>query len=312
MTLTHRITTYVFIFLWLFVVPSLGGIYYYYTQGLTYKDDIVEEFTIQSEQDFMLIYNSDAKNDIYQLDRNITLSHETFQMIGTKKSPFRGVFNGNGYVITISSQTRIVGDGNYEALFGYNKGTIKNLVIKDANFIHAAVNSSILVAENHGIIENVMIKDSHLKITDTVRFAGIIAGSNHGIIRHVYANGSIVMEDVMTNRAFVGGLVGFDWNEDNDMISYALSLVDVSTFNETLPSFLGVNRSVGIIVGSMKNQNKILFSYYYSQAVRFYSDQSNANIDLIREPSTLSQPSFYANTLLWPTWMINHRLVQEI
>lgn len=312
MTFIHKITTTIFIFLWLIVLPILGGTYYYYTQGLTYKDDIIEEFTIQSEQDFKYIYQSYAKNDIYQLDRNITISSETFTMLGTKKSPFKGVFNGNGYVITISNQTRIIGDKDHQALFGYNMGTIKNLVVKDARFAFSAVNASILVAENHGIIENIILKDANLTLNDKVRFAGLITGSNHGIIRHVYADGSIVMQNGMTNRAFVGGLVGFDWNEDTDTISYLLSRVNVASFDETLPSYLGVNRSVGIMVGSMKDHTKVAYAYYYYPEDRFYSDHVIQAIEAIREMSTLSEITFYSTTLLWPTWMINQLFVSDV
>lgn len=295
-------------FLWFLGIPIYGGIHYYYAQGLSYKDDIVEEFTIQSESDFKYFYQSYAKNDIYNLDRDITITSDEFLMIGTQKYPFNGIFNGNGYSITISNHTTIKGNKDHQALFGVNKGVIKNLVIKQSTVTLEGINSAILVAENFGEVESIVIHQTTLKLSSLVRFGGLVIGSNHGTLKKAYVSGEITKETNFTNRAYVGGLVGFDWNEDQVSMTMLLTDVLLSDYPETSVAYQTINRNVGAFVGSMKDYDRITSIYMLSTAQAFYSEQTYMNLVKVDTLDTEDLSDLYTNTLSWMPWMITYVL----
>ena len=67
------------------------------------------------------------------LTANITVTNETWTPIGNDSyNPYTGTFDGQGH--TISGLYFNDGSASYVGLFGYNKGTIKNVGVVDSYF----------------------------------------------------------------------------------------------------------------------------------------------------------------------------------
>ncbi len=104
------------------------------------------------------------RNDLrgnYILACDIDISqYPSWQPIGTKNNPFRGIFNGNGNTITgLSITTLDATNTDYVGLFGYNTGLIENLSVEG----------------------EISAKDSK------VSYMGGIVGSNSGTVRNCHS-----------------------------------------------------------------------------------------------------------------------------
>ena len=126
-------------------------------------------------------------NGNYILTSNIDLAGQT--RLETLNTEFTGTFDGNGYAISNYNITQaIAGSKQFVGLFGSNKGTVKNLVIR---------NSSIRI-DNPGPINVV----------------GLVAGANTGTIENVQVENSSIYLGHTSNSAFfngqsnIGGIAG--------------------------------------------------------------------------------------------------------
>ncbi|MBE6638077.1 MAG: hypothetical protein E7616_01270 [Ruminococcaceae bacterium] len=123
----------------------------------------------------------------FRLEKNICLNNLTFPTIGSKGTPFAGVFDGNGLMI----HSYLISDSRaYMGLFGHITGTVKDL----------------------GVQGNINLTGSTQNT-----YAGILTGSNSGTIENCYANGMISIGS--SNTVYAGGLVGY--NEGNITNCYA-------------------------------------------------------------------------------------------
>lgn len=111
---------------------------------------------------------------------------------------YTGVFDGDGKKITI----QMTEDNNYQALFGYNAGTIENLTV--AGNVNGSEYAAGIVAINRGIVEN-CVNEATVQSSDDVSFAGGITASNYGKIINSENKGDISSTGV---GAVVGGIVG--------------------------------------------------------------------------------------------------------
>lgn len=144
-------------------------------------------------------------------------------------SSFSGVFNGNGYTI---SNLYSNSDNWAVGLFGYNDGTIMNLVLKDG---YIAPNSEPtsgefvggFVGQNNGLILN-----CHIKNTIVVDGGGI-TGENCGIITNCSSSGEII------GNGAIGGIAGCNANIIEKCCNLAVVMADTKYLCE-----------VGGIVGS--------------------------------------------------------------
>ncbi|WP_050696987.1 TasA family protein [Anaeromassilibacillus senegalensis] len=119
----------------------------------------------------------DGLDKFYKLGADIDLSdYESWEPIGVNKSPFTGVFDGNGYQIS-GLNVRSSSGG----LFGYVKG--------DAS-------------DAPSVLKNITIKDPQVRGSSVV---GALAGSaeNARVASCVAAGGSV------TARNWAGGLIGY-------------------------------------------------------------------------------------------------------
>lgn len=180
----------------------------------------------------------DWASDVYvKLDADITLS--TFSGIGSKGSPYKGNFDGNGHFVkgvTVTNNTLGSASGFFNAIDG---ATVSDLGITDANvsgttftgvlvgyMTSGKINrcytagtvtaSSIcaggLVGENHGEIKDCY---SIAKVSNAKDFvAGGLVGKNKGTVTNCYASGAV------TAHNYAGGLIGANYGKVNASTSF--------------------------------------------------------------------------------------------
>ncbi len=139
-----------------------------------------------------------------------------FLPIGSAGRPFRGSYNGNGYII---SNIKLNFSVPNVGLFGYiNAGIIKNIKI---------VQSEVPNCSNQKSMVNALLQSSTIKktddiiiIIDDIESAGLLAGFNGGVIRNSSTIGRLSIE-----RNHVGGLVGYN----SGLIDQSYSDVSISS-----------------------------------------------------------------------------------
>ena len=160
-------------------------------------------YQINSAADLAYLSSSVNGGETYEgkyftLNVNINLNSKAWTPIGTKATPFTGVFNGNSKKITNLS---ITADTAYAGLFGYVSGTIKNLAIES------------------GIVAP--------KSTAASSYAGGMVGYLAGTVENCYANANITIST--TNIVYSGGLVGYVDNAASVKDCYVSGNVSVTT-----------------------------------------------------------------------------------
>lgn len=153
--------------------------------------------------------NSGTNNyqgEYFKLQANIDLMGHEWTPIGTRGNSFYGNFDGDGKVITnltISNATDCAG------LFGFARGTIQNIVLRNASVISSST-AALLVGESEGGV----IKSC--KVDGTVRSgnnaAGIVGQSSEVEISDCEAN-----VECYGNNA-TGGVFGSKDNDSGDVV----------------------------------------------------------------------------------------------
>jgi len=165
---------------------------------------------------------NEIRNDLgafYRLMADIDLSAYTNWIpIGSGPSPFTGILDGNGKVISGLKITDTTGSN--QGLFGVTGSSawIKDLTIMNAA-ITAGDNAGILVGQNVGNILRVRVSGN----ISGDEYVGGLAGKNSGFITRSYSTATV------TAVGSVGGLVGE--NSQTVSESYAVSPVLASVFN---------------------------------------------------------------------------------
>ena len=125
----------------------------------------------------------------------------TWTPIGKRDTcTFKGHFNGNGKAIAGMTVTNAGNDGNYHGLFGYNTGTLKNVILTNASVV-GSNRTGILCGYNRGTLTHCSVIGG--TVTGSSSYTGGICGqSENGSITECY-NTSVV-----TGRSYVGGIAG--------------------------------------------------------------------------------------------------------
>ncbi len=218
------------------------------------SDSIIE---IASEIDLLELVEQGKSGEItgsYKLTRDISLSTSNWVSIGSSSTySFAGEFDGNGYKI---SGVKTSGTDSVAGLFGYNKGTIKNLTVS-GSLIDGRNYAGVLCAYNTGTIQEcnttgsinstvnrgglagcnsskgVIIQcKSSVNVSGNGYNAGGLVGENDGIIRYSYATGSV------SGSSYVGGCVGKNYGTVT--CSYASGTV-TSNNNSYVGGLVGYN-----------------------------------------------------------------------
>ena len=130
--------------------------------------------------------------------------------IGITYSTFQGDFNGNGHKITGLYINRP--DIDYQGLFGYTIGDIKNICVEEAE-VKGKNYTGGLAGYAEGAIKNSYATGS---VTGS-NYTGGLAGYAEGAIKNSYATGSV------TGSNYTGGLAG--WTTSTITNSYATGTV---------------------------------------------------------------------------------------
>ena len=132
---------------------------------------------------------------------------------GSNTTPFKGTFDGCGHTIRgirICKINSFAGDENYRGLFGYvQNGTVKNLVLDDAQICGFTYVGGIVGHLKGGLVENCRVTN-HVAI-----YANYNNASNFGGIVGLYggdvlgcASSAIVSENSHSGGIHFGGIIG--------------------------------------------------------------------------------------------------------
>lgn len=182
-------------------------------------------------------------NQNYRLLNDIDCTNSTINSIGTKTSPFKGSFNGNGHFIK-NARLDFEYDGEEAlGLFNYNDGIIKNVKFTNANVsldekstaktFYKLEYFGTLVGVNNGTIENcslnanIDIKNKNYFSSNTLIVGGI-CGYNASHITNTMFNGNIhyKSESLILNY-YIGLVCGK--SEKNSLINKCISSGNISS-----------------------------------------------------------------------------------
>jgi len=223
-------------------------------------------------------YNQRLMDVHFKLINDIDLTGVNLFSIGTSLYPFKGTFDGNGYIIsnlTVTSES-------YSGLFRYVRGEhahIKDLGLIDPN-IHAEEGNFIgslvgyfrngtiincyvrggsisgksriggLVGHNRSLIANCY---SSASVSGGSRIGGLVGTNSAGTIINCYAKGS-----VSGNYYIFGGLVG---QNDSGTIKNCYSVGHVQEPSE--PVFFPTD--VGGLIGKVSEDGMVITSFWDTQ-----------------------------------------------
>ena len=247
------------------------------------------KFDISNEEEvpdgYIGIYNANdllkVKNDLtanYILMKNINLKGVEIEPIGTSLSDiFTGDFNGNGKTIrnlTINKETE-----SYIGLFGYNRGTIENLILEGVD-VTGKNNVGGLVGDNLGRIENIILEG--VNITGKSSNAGGLVGINGGTIKNIKIKANVIgkdktgglvgynssggsiekvtIESTVNGTGNVGGVMGYSYYRTTvSQIAAKIDVTSTSTSNEN-----GVGGLIGLVENTYTN-NVITIKESYTE-----------------------------------------------
>ena len=262
-------------------------------QGAGNMDD---PYLISTQDDLQLMAAMGGTSVIggyYRLENDIVLEGEWPLISPTETRRFTGTFDGQGHVI---SGLKISGTNNEDVgLFGYNSGTICNLMVQ--GYIEGESDAGLVVGENAGTVENCHTEGavegstiggivgrnistgtitgctSSAVITGKNHEAGGVAGWNAGTVIYSGATGN-----VSGSSSYIGGLVGLN---DGGTVKQSYAQGKVTSTGSQYGGLVGRNYygTVGHCYASGSvNSNAAagLVGYHYGGTVR-YSYYNSAN-----------------------------------
>lgn len=184
-----------------------------------------------------------ALDGTYYLTANIDLGGAEWVPVGSKESPFTGIFEGNGHTI---SNFKITIGRKYIGLFGVNAGSINNLKIEGYT-IEVGCDDDIyvggLIAYNEGgaITNCCTTTDITVTVSGNATVGGLVGFNNlEGAIQHCYTLGQV--SATATSSAHIGGLVGCN-NKGIVANCYTTGATNLSTgYSAFGGSLVGYNR----------------------------------------------------------------------
>jgi len=248
------------------------------------------------------IYNlndlAKIKNNLsgtYVLMNDINCNGLALKPIGTAENPFTGIFEGQGYSI----YNYKLSVSQYNGLFGYNAGTIRNLNIGGFELI---LNNSTtshpfyiggLVGYNTGDIYSCSseVGNINVKFTNQITdiYGGLLVGYNKGNIHDIIVLGYIntyTYYDLSGNN-YVGGVTGYNAGTiKNGYVSCTVSA-----------EYAGDDSYAGIVAGyNSKNiANCITRGTVYSNGYKGYSRNSMAGDIAAESNGTINNCYTYEN-----------------
>ena len=199
--------------------------------GYTVSED-GKTYTVTSA-DGLLAWNEAVQKDMTlncTLADNIDLTGKDWTPIGTGfGNSYTGTFDGNGKTIT---GLTVTGSDRYTGLFGFIKGTVKNVVLTEINITSGTFVGGVAGWSFGGNIENCSVSgsvsgsdvggvvgyqqggsitgcSSSATVKGTQRAGGVAGTTNSGAtLTACYATGDVTVENDGTSNAWAGGVVG--------------------------------------------------------------------------------------------------------
>ena len=205
-----------------------------------YTDDGQGNYTVTSAEGLKNI--AKLVNEEWKLGINITLTAD-IDLTGIDWTPigkddnkaYTGTFDGNGKTITGLTVTR---SNRYTGLFGFIKGTVKNVVLTEVNITSGTFVGGVAGWSFGGNIENCSVSgsvsgssgsdvggvvgyqqvgsitgcSSSATVKGTERAGGVVGVTNGGTtpLTACYATGNVTVENDGTSNAWAGGIVGMN------------------------------------------------------------------------------------------------------
>ena len=215
-------------------IPEKEGLHFHgwfkdsiFTEKFTNKNEVIEDITLYAKwSEYILISNfsdlENIKNDLtekYILESDIDCLNVPFRTIADSlDTPFTGELNGDGYSL-INFNIANNSGGMFFSLIGYNKGTIKNLNIKNSSitleskYEHAIIYTGTFVGLNEGIVEKCQALDISISSTNTnsgskygdseaALRTSLIVGTNAGTIKNCVAVGSVISYNKSLSKVY--------------------------------------------------------------------------------------------------------------
>ena len=162
----------------------------------------------------------DNLSGYYIVGNDIDLSTiADFTPIGNNNTRFTGTFDGGGF--TLSNLAIDRDTANFIGLFGYNEGTINDIILESVNITGAASTGGLVGRNQGGTINNSKVSGS---ISGTSNVGGIV-GFNTGTIENSISSGSV------SGTGNIGGFVGT--NTSGTYTNDTWCNLNSSTLNET-------------------------------------------------------------------------------
>ena len=199
--------------------------------GYTVSED-GKTYTVTSA-DGLLAWNEAVQKDMTlncTLADNIDLTGIDWTPIGTSiGNSYTGTFDGGGHTIT---GLTVTGSDRYTGLFGFIKGTVKNVVLTEINITSGTFVSGVAGWSFGGNIENCSVSgsvsgsdvggvvgyqqggsitgcSSSATVKGTQRAGGVAGTTNYdATLTACYATGDMTVENDGTSNACAGGVVG--------------------------------------------------------------------------------------------------------
>ena len=171
---------------------------------------------------------STYEGQFFRLENDLDYDGLTYTVIGDATHPFSGTFDANGNTIKYVHNSST---SSYVGLFGYNKGTIKNLSVHYGSFTGYEY-VGVIAGYNEGTIENCRINGSSGALiggSGTYQYYGGVTGYNNGTVRTTVCAAN-VRSGFDSNSELVsgytvscsGGIVGY--NASNATVENCLYL----------------------------------------------------------------------------------------
>lgn len=227
------------------------------------------------------IYTAEGMNNIrndldgkYILMNDIDLSvYENWEPIGTNSSPFTGIFDGNGFMISslkISTESNVSGN-TYYGLFGYAKNAkFSNVYIKDSSVIVKDLSNEV----TRGYVGNLLGYGSSITISNSATSGLIdVLGFSHCSIGGIVGTVKMGSIDCCSNyselnaeieaeavRVSVGGISGVSTAVENKCSNHgAISVKSEESSEDCVVKVGGIdgNGSENLKLANSYNTGKI-------------------------------------------------------
>ncbi|MCL2642924.1 MAG: hypothetical protein FWD52_05390 [Candidatus Bathyarchaeota archaeon] len=172
-------------------------------------------------------------NGKYYLSDDICLSGVEWIPIGDDTAPFRGTFDGRGYVIY---NLAIMDDYQYAGLFGY----VENAMVKNVGLVGVTISISIssCVGGICGVASDSTVSNCYSagkistsypsisSYSDYSYVGGICGVASDSTVSYCYNTGNISVSSTTSSSPCVGGICGY--MSDGTMISYCYNTGNIS------------------------------------------------------------------------------------